>query len=121
MRNVSWVESFRHAFDGMAQVVRTQRNAQIELAVAGVVVVLGLVVGLDALRWGVIVLTMGFVLCAEWFNSAIETLTDLVCPDFHPLAKAAKDISAASVLLASIVSVVVGLLIIGPPLLSRLF
>jgi diacylglycerol kinase len=121
VRNPSWKDSFRHAFEGMVYVVRTQRNAHVELVIAGGVILLGLFAGLDALAWAVVILTMGFVLCAEWFNTAIETLTDLACPQVHPLAKITKDVSAAAVLLASIFSVIIGLLVIGPPLLSRLF
>jgi diacylglycerol kinase len=50
-----------------------------------------------------------------------ETLVDLVSPGYHPLAKVVKDVTAGAVLLTAIISVVVGLLMLGPPLWKRLF
>ncbi len=86
------------------------------------VVVLGLGwwLGLDALRWVVLVLAIGLVWVAEFVNTAIEAVVDMASPEIHPLAGAAKDVAAAAVLLAAITSVVVGLLVLGPPLLARL-
>jgi len=55
-------------------------------------------------------------LIAEAINSAIESVVDLVEPDKHPLAGRAKDIAAGAVLIASINSVIIGVVIFGPPL-----
>lgn len=63
-------------------------------------------------------LTVAGVMVAEAFNTAIEALVDLVSPDFHPLAKAAKDASAGAVLIAAIVSLFVGYILFAPKLLS---
>jgi undecaprenol kinase/diacylglycerol kinase (ATP) len=46
---------------------------------------------------------------------------NLVSPDFHPMAKVAKDVASAAVLLGVVASVIIGLLVLGPPLLYRLF
>ena len=54
-------------------------------------------------------------------NTVAETLVDLISPGYHPLAKTIKDVTAAAVLLGAIVAVVVGLLILGPPLWARVF
>jgi diacylglycerol kinase len=67
-----------------------------------------------------LVLTIGIVLVTEIFNTAAEVLVDLVSPDYHPLAKQVKDLAAGAVLLSAMMAVVVGLLILTPPLLSRL-
>ena len=64
--------------------------------------------------------TIGLVLVAEGVNSAIERAIDTTTPNFHPLAKAAKDIAAASVLIAAVISVVVALLLYGPKLWALL-
>ena len=66
-------------------------------------------------------LTIGFVWTAEFINTALEAVVDLASPDIHRLAQVSKDVSAAAVLVAAITSVVVGLLILGPPLWVRLF
>jgi diacylglycerol kinase len=85
------------------------------------VVSVGVWLGLSARDWAVVALTVGVVLAAEGFNTALEALTDLVSPENHPLARVAKDVAAAAVTLTAIAAVVVGLLLLGPPLWARLF
>ena len=75
---------------------------------------------LDAVRWAVLVLTISLVFFAEMVNTVVEAIVDLVTPEYHPLAKVAKDVSAGAVLVTAMAAVVVGLLILGPPLLARL-
>jgi diacylglycerol kinase len=112
--------SFRFAFAGLADAWRTQPNLRIHTAFVVLITALGLYLGLDVLQWAVLVLTYSAVVAAELLNSALETLTDLACPGFHPLAKRAKDMGAAAVLVVAAAAVVVGLLILGPPLWERL-
>lgn len=114
------LRSFGYAFAGIAYIVRTQRNARIELAVGLAAVVLALWLGLTSLEWAVLAVTIAFVLALEWINTSLELAVTLASPERHPSAKAAKDVAAACVLLGAITSVVVGLLLLGPPLLSRL-
>jgi diacylglycerol kinase (ATP) len=115
------LSSFKYAFAGLAYLVRTQRNARIHLAISLVVVVLGFWSGLSRTEWAIIALTIGLVLAAESFNTVAEAAVDLASPQFHPLAKIAKDVAAGAVLLMAIAAVVVGLLILGPPLWRALF
>lgn len=112
--------SFANAFAGLWAVWRSQRNARIEVGIALAVVVVGLVFRLPLRDWAVLVLAIGLVLAAECFNSAVEALVDLAHPGYHALAKLAKDASAGAVLLLSLMSVIIGLLILGPPLLERI-
>lgn len=121
MKGQNLKRSFGNALAGLWAVWRTQRNARIEGAIAVGVVVLGLLLGLSLWDWAVLTLTIGLVLAAECLNTVVEALVDLVSPDYHELAKLAKDASAGAVLLLSLVSVIVGLLILGPPLARRLF
>lgn len=114
------LKSFRHAFSGLWEALRTQRNARIHLSVAFLVLLLGLALELDSQRWAIIALTMGFVFVSELFNTVIEAAIDLVTEEYHPLAKKAKDVAAGAVLVSAIVAVVVGLLVLGPPLVARL-
>jgi diacylglycerol kinase len=120
MSNRGLLEAFRFAFSGLGYVLRTQRSMRIHLAVAAAVIAAGLWLGLSTDQWAVLALTSGLVLLGEMFNTAVERLVDLVCPDYHPLAKIVKDVMAGAVLLAAIVAVIVGLLVLGPPLWSRL-
>lgn len=108
--------SFKYAFAGLWHVVRTQRNARIHLSVALGVIVVGLWLGLSRTEWAIIALTIGLVLAAESFNTVAEAAVDLATAEQHPLAKIAKDVAAGAVLLMAMTAVVVGLLILGPPL-----
>ncbi len=114
------LEAFRFAFSGLWYALRTQRNMRIQLLVAVGVVVMGLWLRLSADQWAVLAATSGLVLVSEMMNTVVEGIVDLVCPDYHPLAKTVKDVMAGGVVLAAIVAVVVGLLILGPPLWTRL-
>ncbi len=112
--------SFKYAFSGCWFVICTQPNAWLHLLVTVAVILLGCWLRLPVRDWALIVLTMGLVWAAEFFNTAIETLVNLVSPQQNPLAKIAKDVSAAAVLLAACAAVILGVLILGPPLWERL-
>lgn len=115
----SRIASFRYAFTGWWYVIRTQRNAWIHALASILVIVVGLWLQLSALEWAVIVVAIAFVWTAEFFNTALESVVDLITEEERPLAKAAKDVSAAAVLIAAIMSVVIGLLVLGPPLWKK--
>lgn len=115
----SRITAFGHAFRGWSFVLRTQQNAWIHSFIAMVVIVVGLWLGLPARDWAVLVLTIAMVFTAEFINTAIEALVDLAMPMHHPLAKVGKDVGAGAVLIASLAAVIVGLLILGPPLWAR--
>ncbi len=121
MRAPSRLASFRHAFAGWWYVLRTQRNAWIHAIISTAVFIVGLWVGLDRRDWAIILLTMVAVWMGEFINTALEAVVDLASPDIHPLAKVGKDVGAAAVLIAALAAVLIGLLILGPPLWAKLF
>ena len=112
--------SFYFAFAGLSYLFRTQRNARIEGVLGLLACAIGAWLGLSRVEWAVLAFTIALVLILEGLNTAIEAAVDLASPEVHPLAKAAKDLAAGMVLIASIASLVVGLLILGPPLWHRL-
>jgi diacylglycerol kinase len=114
------LRSFGYAFAGIAYIVRTQRNARIELAIGVGAVLLALWLGLTPLEWAVLAITIALVLALEWVNTSLELAVSLASPERHPSAKAAKDVAAACVLLGAITSVVVGLLLFAPRLVSHI-
>lgn len=116
----SRIAAFGHAFRGWWYVLKTQQNAWIHSLFATAVVLVGLWVGLKPLDWAVIVLTIAMVFTAEFINTAIEAVVDLASPVHHPLAKVGKDVGAGAVLVAALSGIIIGLLIIGPPLWARL-
>lgn len=112
--------SFRYACDGLYFAFASQRNFRIHISVASVVVVLAIWLQLPLEAWALLALTIGGVLVMELVNTAAETLVDLVSPEYHPLAKQIKDLMAGAVLVAALVSVTVGVCVIGPSLWARL-
>lgn len=110
------INSFRYAFRGLADLLRSQVNARIHLAISAGVLLAGFWLGLSRLEWAAIVGCMALVLALEAVNTALEYLTDLVSPGQHPLAGKAKDVAAAAVLIGAIGAAVVGLIIFLPKL-----
>ncbi len=106
--------SFGYAFAGIATLFRTQVHAWVHLVAA--LCVVGMAAWYDVTRtdWITLIGCITVVLAAEAFNSAIEFLTDLVSPEYHPLAKQAKDTAAAAVLICAIGAAFVGVLIFWP-------
>jgi diacylglycerol kinase len=114
------LRSFRFAFCGLRYVLQTEQNIYIHLGVTGAVILLGVWLDLSFDQWAVLILTISFVLVNELVNTALEAAIDLISPEYDPLARIAKDVMAGAVLLAAITSIVVGLLVLGPPLWSKL-
>jgi diacylglycerol kinase (ATP) len=112
------VRSFGYAFEGLAYLVRTQRNFRTHLVVALAALVAGVALGLSAVEWAILVLAIAFVVMAEGLNTGIELAVSLASPERRPEAKAAKDIAAGMVLLAAIASVGVGISLFGPRVIA---
>lgn len=108
------VNSFYYAGRGLAELLRTQPNARIHAFGAGVAIGLGAWLDVSRGEWIAIAGCIAAVFAAEAFNTALEYLTDLVSPDYHPLAGKAKDVAAAAVLVVAIGAAVVGALIFVP-------
>jgi diacylglycerol kinase (ATP) len=112
--------SFKAAINGTLHTIRTQPNARIELAALIVVALAAAYFRVSSLEWGVLALTIFLVLALECVNTAIETLVDLVSPNYHPLAGVAKDAAAGGMVFAVIASLCVAVAIFGPRLWSLL-
>lgn len=110
------VRAFRYAFRGLVDLFRTQSNARFHVGAALAAVSAGYWLDISRLEWVAAVLCIAVVLALEAVNTALEYLTDLVSPDYHPLAGKAKDVAAGAVLVAAIGAAVVGCLIFLPKL-----
>lgn len=113
------IESLGYAIAGWIYMLRRQKNTRIQ-AVASIgilVVAFWLKIGLT--EWAVLILAITIVWMAEFVNAAVEAAINLSTSEFHPMAKVGKDVASAAVLLGVVASVLVGLLILGPPLLRR--
>jgi diacylglycerol kinase (ATP) len=105
------IKSFSYAFQGLKTFFKTQHNAWIHLLATICVIGFGILVNLSLNEWCWIVFSIGLVFITEMLNTAVEFLTDLVSPEYHPLAKKTKDVAAGAVLFSALVAVVIGLLI----------
>lgn len=112
MKNRSWLESFGHAFDGIWNTLKSERNFRIQFFF-GIIAVIGCIIfRVDTWQFVLVAFAIFFVLAMELVNTAVEALTDLYTGgELHPLAKRAKDCAAAAVLLASVFAIIVGVVV----------
>ncbi len=109
--------SFQFAFSGLYQFFSTQHNALIHAVATVVVVAFSWAIHLPLQKFLFVAIGIGLVWMAELFNTAIEQLCDMVCPEQHPTIKVIKDLSAAAVLVAALVAVIIAFIIFIPALL----
>lgn len=111
--------SLRAALAGAAYTLRSQPNARIELLAIPVVGLAGWWLQITRMEWAVVGLTIALVLSLEAVNTAVEAIVDLVSPDYHPLAKRAKDAAAGAMVFVVLGSLWVALWIFGWRLWER--
>lgn len=114
----SLLESFGFAFDGLKTAIARGRNFRIQLVMGALALIAGWVFKLNFAEWLDLVIVISLVLILELVNTSLEAIVDIVRPEIHQAAKVAKDVAAATVLIASIASVVIGALLFLPKILS---
>lgn len=102
-----------YAWQGIKRACREERQMKIHLTMASLAVLCGVIADLTVAEWAILALTIMAVLAMEMVNTAIERVVDLVTQDYHPLAKAAKDIAAGAVLTVSVGALIVGICLFG--------
>lgn len=114
---ISFTKSFVCAFNGILQTAK-ERNFKFEFVFMVFTILLGLLLSISVIEWIVVILCFGLVLGGEVLNTALEAVVDLASPEYHELARVAKDAAAGAVLIFSIASFVIGVLVFVPKLLS---
>lgn len=112
------INSFKYAISGIITSFKTERNMKIHILVMILVIIAGIIFKLSLLDWIILVIMFGLVISAELFNTAIETTIDMITKEKNEKAKIAKDVAAGAVLVLAIASVIVGLIIFIPKILS---
>ncbi|UJF35082.1 diacylglycerol kinase [Paenibacillus hexagrammi] len=112
----NWRRSFRYAYEGIKYALDTQRNMKFHFCVAFLVLLAALLCRLPKTDILFILLAVTLMIVTELINTAIEKTVDLAMPDRHPLAKIAKDVAAASVLVSAGFAVIVGMVVFYEPL-----
>ena len=112
------INSFKYAIEGIISSFKTERNMKIHVLAMIVVIALGLFFKLNKVEWCFIIIAIASVISAELFNTAIETVVDMVSTERNPKAKLAKDIAAGAVLVVAICAAIIGFIIFGPQIIN---
>lgn len=107
-------KSFGYAFEGIAAVIKRERNMKIHCCAMILVVMAGTILQIPAWKWCICFCLFGLVMALEMVNTAVEAVVDFVTEERKPLAKLAKDAAAGAVLIAAIMSVAAGLIMFIP-------
>ena len=110
-------KSFHFAFQGLRHFFNTQHNAIIHAAATVAAILLSAIIKLPAGKFLFVAVAIALVWMAELFNTAIEQLCNMICPQQDPRVKFIKDISAAAVFVTALVAVITGCIIFIPALL----
>lgn len=116
----AFIAGFGYAFTGLWHALRTQRNLRVHLLIGTLAIVLGVLLRISAVEFALIFVAITGVFTTEMFNTVLELCVDLASPDYHPLAKTAKDVAAGAVLLNAMLAIVLGLFVFGPHLWALL-
>ena len=117
----SRIKSFAYAISGIKLALKSQKNTWIHTCATITVILLSFWLKLSRQDWSLIIISIGFVWTAELINTSLEATIDLATEEHHILAKLGKDVGAAAVMVSAFTSVLIGLLILGPPLWNKLF
>ena len=112
--------SLGYALAGWLYMLRRQKNTRIMSIFSILIVLIAFWLGISRVEWAILVLTITIVWLTEFLNAGIEAAVDLASPEIHPMAQVGKDVASAAVLLGVLASIIIGLLILGPPLLMKL-
>lgn len=110
--------SFRFAINGLRSLLKYEHNSRIHLLAAISVIILGLLLKINLIEWSLLTIVMGLVFITELLNSALESFANSLKPEWNDMIGRAKDYSAAAVLIAAIISLVVGIIIFVPKMLN---
>ncbi len=112
------LKSFTYAFNGLKVLFQEEHNSRIHLFATVCVIIAGALLKLSALEWAAVAFAVGLVFSGEIFNSAIEDLSDVVCPERDDRIKKVKDLAAAAVLVNAITAAAIGLLVFVPKIIQ---
>jgi len=118
MKPKSWIQSANVAIEGIIYAVRTQRHMRYHLIAALVALVMSLVLNISRIEFTLLCAAIILVIVTELLNTSIETTVDMICVEFHPKAKLAKDIAAGVVLVASLGALMLAYLILYPAVMT---
>ena len=108
------MNSFKYAIQGVLSSFKTERNMKIHIFIMILVIISGIILKINKYEWMICIICFAIVISGELFNTAIETVVDMVMPYKNEKAKLAKDIAAGAVLVLAIGAAICGLIIFVP-------
>lgn len=120
VRTKKIANSFKYAFEGVISSFKTERNMKIHILIMFLVIISGILLKINRYEWIICIICFAMVIGGELFNTAIETVVDIVMPYKNEKAKIAKDISASGVLVLAIGTAIIGLIIFVPKIITLL-
>ena len=114
MKNRTFLESLRHAFDGIKMLILNERNMRVHIVMTVLVIACAVIFGLNPTEKAIVISLCAIVICAELINTAIENAVNLSTAVFNMYAKRAKDAASGAVLVISIGAAAGGLIIFLP-------
>jgi len=117
---IKFIKSFSNAARGIAYLFKSQTNARIELIIASIVVISGILFKISSVEWVIILLCIALVLGFEGINTSLEIFADKLHPGFDNEIGKLKDVAAGAVLITAVVAAIIGFVIFVPHLLDLL-
>lgn len=114
MKNKKIINSFKYAVEGIITSFKSERNMKIHVVIMLLVILAGVIFKISKIEWIICILLFGIVISGELFNTAIETIVDMITTEKNEKAKIAKDVSAGAVLVLAIGAAIIGLIIFIP-------
>lgn len=121
MKTKNLIHSFKCAYTGLVYGLKTERNIKIHFLTMLLVILLGLICQITKTEWCICLLLFGNVISLEYINTALEKIVDMYSPTKNELARIAKDVAAASVLVVASVSLIIGVLLFLPKIIEIIF
>lgn len=117
MKNKKVFNSFKYAFQGIVTGIKKEKNMKIHILIMIIVIIFGIVLNISQLEWNICIVLFSIVIAGELFNTAIETVVDMITTERNEKAKIAKDVSAGAVLILAIGAAFVGFIIFIPKII----
>ncbi|MDR1831337.1 MAG: diacylglycerol kinase [Fusobacteriaceae bacterium] len=112
-RKHSYIEGINTAIMGIIDAIRTEYHMKFHCFCTILVIVVCLFLNLTRTELFALSVSIALVWVAELFNTAVETVVDLVTEEIDPLAKRAKDVASGAVLVAAVNALLVGFMVFG--------
>ncbi len=105
------IDSFRYAICGFKSAYKNEQNIKIHILIMIVVIIAGIILKINKIKWVICIMLFGMVISAELINTAIESLVDIAMPEINPKAKYIKDVAASYVMVIAISAAVIGIIL----------